>query len=152
MTPSVEEAERLQGFPAGWTEAASAVEGRKGTRWRLVGNAVTVGVSTWLGRRLRHPGEAILEGGAVQAGDRWPPAAFGSAGKAWAVDVSMWPTHEPYQHLADVIDLDVSTPLSVRGTAGFLSRARRARLRFAPGFLEDVAGHLGAVAGVGHVG
>ena len=147
VVPSVEDAERLQGFPRGWTEPASEIERRKGTRWKLVGNAVTVGVSTWLGRRIRKPGEACLEGAAMQAGDRWPSAAFGAAGKVWGVDVSMWPVHASYQHLSDVIDLLHAQPLSERAAAGFLSRARRAKLRFADGFLDDLEEHVAFMGG-----
>lgn len=143
VVPSVEEAERLQGLPAGWTAVAGEAEPRKGTRWKLVGNAVTVGVSTWLGKRIRDPGEPRLEGGGpIRDGGRWPSAAFGAAGKAWAVDISMWPAQEPYAHLDQVVDLPHARPLSFRGTAGFLSRARRAKLRFAPGFLSDVEEHV----------
>jgi DNA (cytosine-5)-methyltransferase 1 len=147
VVPGIEDAERLQGFPRGWTAASSDVERRKGTRWKLVGNAVTVGVSAWLGRRIRNPGEPFLEGAAMQAGDRWPNAAFGSAGKVWGVDVSMWPVHAKYQHLSDIVDLANAQPLSERGAAGFLSRARRARLRFVDGFLDDVEEHVAHVRG-----
>lgn len=142
VTPDIEQAEQLQGFPQGWTSSAQEVSKRKGTRWKLVGNAVTVGVSGWIGRRLLDPGEPILEGAAMQDGDRWPTAAFGAAGKVWAVDVSMWPTREPYRHLSDLVDLDRATPLSARGAAGFLSRAGRGSLRFSAGFLDDVADHV----------
>jgi DNA (cytosine-5)-methyltransferase 1 len=119
------------------------VSKREGTRWKLVGNAVTVGVSNWIGHRLRNPGEPILEGGAMQEGDRWPSAAFGAKGKVWCVDVSMWPTHEPYVHLSDLVDLDNARPLSARGAAGFVSRARRGSLRFVDGFLDDLDEHVG---------
>jgi DNA (cytosine-5)-methyltransferase 1 len=147
VVPGVEEAERLQGFPRGWTASATNVERRKGTRWKLVGNAVTVGVSTWLGRRIRNPGEPFLEGAALQAGDRWPTAAFGAGGKVWTVDVSMWPKHERYQHLAEVVDLSSAQPLSARGAAGFLSRARRAKLRFVEEFLDDLEEHVALMSG-----
>lgn len=142
VVPAIDEAEQMQGFPRGWTTPADRVSNRRGTRWKLVGNAVTVGVSTWLGRRLAAPGEPFLEGAAIQAGDRWPTAAFGAAGKAWAVDVSMWPTHEPYRHLVDIVDLAEASPVSARGAAGFLSRAERGSLRFVDGFLHDVAEHV----------
>ena len=142
VLPSIEEAERLQGFPTGWTEPADELEGRKGARWKLTGNAVTVGVSAWVGRRLREPGEPILDGQEMKPGGRWPTAAFGSKGKVWAVDVSMWPTRETYTHLHDLVDLDAAQPLSVRATSGFLSRARRGNLRFADGFLDDLADHV----------
>ena len=142
VVPAIEDAEAMQGFPRGWTSPADRVSNRRGTRWKLAGNAVTVGVSTWIGRRLAAPGEPFLEGAAIQAGDRWPTAAFGAAGKAWAVDVSMWPTHEPYRHLADIVDLGTASPVSARGAAGFLSRAQRGSLRFVDGFLDDVAEHV----------
>jgi DNA (cytosine-5)-methyltransferase 1 len=148
VTPSVEDGEQLQGFPAGWTAAADTVSHRKRTRWKLVGNAVTVGVSEWIGRRLLDPGAPILEGGAMQDCDRWPTAAFGAAGKVWAVDVSLWPTQEPYRHLSDVVDLDRATPLSARGAAGFLGRASRGGLRFVEGFLGDVADHVDQEASI----
>src|SRR5262249_12660226 len=45
VTPDIRDAERLQGFPAGWTAAASPTSAkRNGPRWRLVGNAVSVPV------------------------------------------------------------------------------------------------------------
>jgi DNA (cytosine-5)-methyltransferase 1 len=146
LVPTIRDAEQLQGFPVDWTLPAEAVSGSKGTRWKLVGNAVTVGVAEWIGRRIRRPGEPILEGAAMQHGDRWPTAAFGTAGKVWGVDVSMWPTHEPYRHLADVVDLGVAPSLSARGAAGFLGRAQRSTLRFVEGFLEDIAAHVDAIA------
>jgi DNA (cytosine-5)-methyltransferase 1 len=147
VVPSLEEAEKLQGFPAGWTAAASSADARKGTRWKLVGNAVTVGVAAWLGQRLVSPGEPCLEGAAIQAGDRWPTAAFGAAGKVWAVDVSMWPLHQPYHHITEMVDLLGADPLSAKATRGFLSRAHRSGLRFVDGFLSDLEGHVDAVTG-----
>jgi DNA (cytosine-5)-methyltransferase 1 len=146
VLPAIEEAEQLQGFPARWTSPADDGPGRNGPRWKLVGNAVTVGVSAWVSQRLREPGEPILDGRPLQPGDRWPTAAFGAKGKAWAVDVSMWPTREPYRHLHELVDLENAQPLSARGAAGFLSRAQRGNLRFADGFLDDVAEHAAYMA------
>lgn len=142
VVPSVEEAEQLQGFRAGWTAPGSGGEARHGARWKLVGNALTVGVATWLGHRLCQPGEPYLEGAAIQAGDSWPTAAFGAAGKAWRVDISMWPVHQPYRHLSELVALAGAQPLSAKATGGFLSRARRSSLRFAPGFLTDLEEHV----------
>lgn len=146
VLPSIDEAEQMQGFPAGWTAPADEMPGRKGPRWKLTGNAVTVGVSAWVGSRLTNPGEPILDGRPMKAGERWPTAAFGAKGKVWAVDVSMWPTREPYRHLHEVVDLETARPLSARGAAGFLSRAERSTLRFADGFLDDVADHAAFMA------
>jgi DNA (cytosine-5)-methyltransferase 1 len=51
VLPLIQDLERLQGFPIDWTEpAVQSQDGR--LRWTLVGNAVSVPVSQWLGRRL----------------------------------------------------------------------------------------------------
>lgn len=141
VTPRIDDAEALQGFPRGWTEASMEVSARKGTRWKLVGNAVTVGVSRWLGERLANPGVPIREGVALPTGAKWPTAAFGSGGEAWSMDVSMWPQQRPYRHLSESVDLALAPPLSARATAGFLSRAERSSLRFADGFIEEMTEH-----------
>ena len=146
VTPTIEDAEQLQGFPAGWTDPADRVSNRKGTRWKLVGNAVTVGVSEWVGHRLVEPGEPLTQGRPHRPGDRWPLAAYGANGKAWAVDVSMWPLHRRYAHLTDVVDLTEAQPLSTRAATGFHSRAERGNLNFADGFLDDVAEHAAFMA------
>jgi DNA (cytosine-5)-methyltransferase 1 len=142
VVPSVEAAEELQGFPRGWTSPANATTKQKGARWKLVGNAVTVGVSTWLGNRLRHPGELVCATKPHEQGARWPLSAYGERGKVWTVDASMWPTRWPYRHLGDLIDPSDTQPLSYRGAAGFLSRARRAKLRFRDDFLDNIEDHV----------
>jgi DNA (cytosine-5)-methyltransferase 1 len=88
VTPTIDDAEAMQGFRRGWT---AGVKGRAGTRWKLVGNAVTVGVSAWLGRRLADPGTHTESGAGLDPGDRWPNAAWGHAGKRFASGASMWP-------------------------------------------------------------
>lgn len=142
LTPRIEDAEALQGFPRRWTE--SATENRKvnGPRWKLVGNAVTVGVSKWLGGRLVAPGDGrIAARSLLEPGAKWPTAACGQAGHVWRVDVSMWPVRRKYRHLTTTIDADKANPVSARATAGFLSRMNRSSLRFDEKFRADVARH-----------
>lgn len=146
VTPRVTEAERLQGFDPDWTVAAEEVSRRKGTRWKLVGNAVTVGVSEWVGGRLLTPGPIAADVRELAPSDPWPLAACGAKGRRWSVGASMWPIHRPYLHLDDVVDLDAAVPLSLRGAAGFYERATRGSLRFVDGFLDDVAGHIDHLA------
>ncbi len=141
VTPIIEDAEALQGFPRGWTEPAQPDGKRNGPRWKLVGNAVTVGVSAWLGSRLAYPGEPIVDGRPFDK-RRWPTCAWGGHGKAWASPLSMWPVREPYTHLLDMINIEQAVPLSPRATAGFLSRAERSTLRFDPDFLVALKDHL----------
>jgi DNA (cytosine-5)-methyltransferase 1 len=50
--PSIEDAERLQGFEAGWTRAARDTKRGDRERWRLVGNAVSIPVVRWLAERV----------------------------------------------------------------------------------------------------
>ena len=81
----------MQGFERGWTAPAALACNRKGTRWKLVGNAVTVGVSRWVGERLANPGSPGPDGQPLQRGQRWPTAAYGERGTVQAVDLSLWP-------------------------------------------------------------
>jgi len=145
-TPSLEDAEALQGFARGWTSAAD-LRGRNGPRWKLVGNAVTVGVAEWLGHRLANPGpyndsDALR----LKDGQRWPTAAWGSSDGRWSSQVSMWPELHPYVHLRELLRGDQLKPLSYRAAAGFLERTQRAKLRFDPDFILDVKRHVEAVA------
>lgn len=141
VTPGLVDAERLQGFDPDWTEASVRDAGtRVGHRWKLVGNAVPVPMSAWVGRRLLEPGQYDSTGDrGLQPGDAWPTAAWGSNGVAYRADVSTWPVAMPYQHLGDF--LTEAKPLSLRATAGFLKRAESSSLRFVDGFLDDVRAH-----------
>lgn len=133
---SIEGAERLQGFLPGWTEPAMDATGKVGNRWRLVGNAVCVPMMNWLGSRLVKPGKIVAEDRMLNDGDKWPTAAWGAKGKAFAVDISMKPLSRNFDlrsFLASPLQ-----PLSLRGASGFLSRARRSNLRFSDGFLDDL--------------
>ena len=145
VTPSIEDAEVLQGFAAGWTEPACT--GRSNSpRWKLVGNAVTVGVSDWLVGRLLAPGESIVESEEVPKAHKWPDAAYGELGKRWKMHASQWPVEPQYRHLLDSVSLSKSKPLSKRAASGFLQRATRSSLRFDSKFLTDVERHIEYVA------
>jgi DNA (cytosine-5)-methyltransferase 1 len=148
VTPDIRDAERLQGFPADWTlPAVQERKVKKGARWKLVGNAVSVPVAEWLGRRLASPG--AYDGGADAPLGRcrsWPAAAYSREGRAFRANVTHWPVHEPFQHLAGFLAHPV-TPLSERATAGFLSRASSSTLTFPDGLLDAVRRHLAAQRG-----
>lgn len=146
VTPTVIEAEQMQGFDAGWTERADSVSRRKGTRWKLVGNAVTVGVSEWVAERLGTPGPFDAEVRSLSASAPWPKAAYGANGMRWSVDASMWPVRRPYTHLSDLVDVGTASPLSTRAAAGFLERANRGTLRIDQRFLDDIASHIDKLA------
>jgi len=142
VTPDLIDAERLQGFDANWTEPAEEAV-KRSFRWKLVGNAVTVDVAAWIGRRLLDPGtysNALWDQG-IEKGDPWPRAAwnvgngrFASAASSWPLRIQRTPLHSFLKHDGH--------PLSERATAGFLSRTSRSSLRFRPGFLAAVGAHL----------
>lgn len=141
VTPSIQDAERLQGFERDWTLPAEKVA-KRGWRWKLVGNAVSVPVATWLGERLAEPGDVLLRNEReLQKGEAWPNAAFNVGEGRFANDLSTRPKSEPRQSLRAF--LDPAPPLlSRRATAGFFARTARASLRFPPGFLPAVEAHL----------
>ena len=141
--PTIADTEALQGFPRGWTGPAAEGCGRKGVRWQLVGNAVCVPMSAWLGKRLRAPGAAAPRGRRLD-GPPWPIAAVGGpSGSRYAVEVSPHVDDIPFQ-IESFLRESVK-PLSAKGTRGFLSRARRGKVRFADGFLEALDRHLAAI-------
>lgn len=142
VTPDIRDAERLQGFEADWTAPAAHDGVKRGVRWKLVGNAVSVPVFRWVGDRIARPGayERAGEDRVLQPGDPWPVAAWGEEGKAFRSEVTTWPTREPYRHLLEFLRFPL-LPLSARACEGFLSRAARSRLRFPDGLLDAVARH-----------
>jgi len=140
VTIGLRDAERLQGFPADWTMPAEK-EGRRSMRWKLVGNAVSVAVTKWLGQRLAKPGRfherSVMP---LFPGSRWPNVAWNVGEGRFTTELSMWPVRRQLKLLHEFIA--EPEPLSARATAGFLSRTRKSSLRFAPGFLEAVRRHL----------
>ena len=144
ITPAVADAEQLQGFPRGWTDVVDRMPRGHGHRWKLVGNAVSVPMATWVGKRLAKPGvfdDARLAE-TVRAGVSWPRAACGGPGREpRQVAVSMWPVRNRRTHLSKFLE-HATKPLSLRAAAGFLERANDGSLRFEDGFLEAVGRHV----------
>jgi DNA (cytosine-5)-methyltransferase 1 len=144
VTPDLRDAERLQGFAPDWTIAAdeSGRRRKRTDRWKLVGNAVTVPVSHWLGERLStHETYESHAETPLRPPMRWPRAAWGRAGTRFAVDVSMWPVAYPRPHLHNFLQFKPQ-PLSARATAGFLKRTERGNLRIPEDLICEARAHL----------
>lgn len=141
ITPDIRDAESLQGFDPDWTAPAIEV-GRASFRWSLVGNAVTVPVAEWVGRRLAEPGvfDASRSRKFPETG-RWPRAACFDGAKRHAVEISDFPVWRERKPLHQFLHFP-GTPLSARATKGFLSRAEVSSLRFPEGFLDRLRVHL----------
>ena len=146
VLPDIRDAERLQGFPADWTQPAETVS-KAGQRWKLVGNAVSVPVFEWIGQRFANPGSVLDFDLRCIEGMRWPNAAWNVGAGRTAVGASQWPVQHEYQSLEAFMHYEPK-PLSHRATRGFLNRTARSSLRFPDGFLEAVAGHRLRMEGV----
>ena len=147
VTPDIRDAERLQGFAAGWTEPALQVS-RAGFRWKLVGNAVSVPAAEWIGQRLTAPPSAVdVRVKTFDAEKKWPIAAFGGPGqRALAVDVSMWPVAKPRPSLTRFLQFEPKL-LSHKATNGFLSRLESGTLHFPQEFLVALRQHAERMRG-----
>ena len=144
VVPDIRDAERLQGFPANWTKPAETVT-RKGARWKLVGNAVSVPAASWIGRRLAKPGPLLdFEVSQFSGHKPWPTAAWNVGAGRVRVDASEWPVQRRYASLAEFLRYEPKL-LSVKATSGFLERTSRSSLRFPPGFLSALRAHLARV-------
>ena len=140
-TPPIEAVERFQGFPARWTSLLrNARKGRN--RWRLVGNAVSVPVAEWIGRRLTTPG--VYDGRNDREfinGTRWPKAAWCMGGERMVANVSECPVDERRGRLS-ASATEKWPDLSQRALAGFVRRAHEGRLRYPSGFLAALEANL----------
>ena len=153
VVPCVEDGEALQGFDRNWTLPADLGR-RNGPRWKLVGNAVTVGVAQWVGEKILSPGTFDRPRIEWTRAGAWPTAAWGEGDQVWTVNVSEFPRLAPYTHLTDLLSLDKAQPLSLRATGGFWKRLQEGNLGRHPGFREDIAEHvrLSGMAGLAKAG
>lgn len=144
----INDGERLQGFDADWTLAAESVA-RPSARWGLVGSAVSVPVANWVGARLCKPGFYDAKRDMEFPSATRPPRAARFDGRSrHAVAISTDPVGiAPPSLLRFMSEPAAQELLSMKATAGFLNRTRRAKLRFVPGFIAAVERHLVAMGG-----
>jgi DNA (cytosine-5)-methyltransferase 1 len=142
VTPHIRDAERLQGFRQDWTKPAETVA-RPNARWKLAGNAVSVPVAKWVGEKLANPASDLdlKEIKSLDGVKRWPTAAWNVGKGRYTAGISEWPKHYKRALLHEFLK-DEPKPLSERATTGFLSRTRRAKLRFPHGFIPTIEAHL----------
>ena len=141
-TPDIRDAERLQGFPAGWTRTAAPRGKRQGARWKLVGNAVTVALAKWLGCRLRNPKRYdASQDEPLKNGAPWPEAAWGDGKKRYASRVSAWPVEWRHHKLSEFLRFPIRL-LTIKAASGFHTRLTASSLRRDAGFLNALARHI----------
>ncbi|MFP2926721.1 DNA cytosine methyltransferase [Pyxidicoccus sp. 3LG] len=142
VTPSIRDAERMQGFPRDWTVPSMSVT-RASHRWKLVGNAVTVDAAAWIGNRLVTPGNYDDSGDSRlrPATSPWPRAAYNVGSGRFIASVSAYPRHVEREPLQQFLEHPRKL-LSAKATRGFYGRAMKSSLNFPEGFLEAVRTHL----------
>src|SRR5262249_667947 len=128
-----------------WTRAAESVA-KRGARWRLVGNAVSVPAAEWIGRNMKKPRALQRFDTAPMRGHQvWPSAAWNVGTGRHTVAASECAVLKDSPSLQHFLR-HAAAPLSAKATRGFLSRTRTAKLRFQDGFIEAVERHLEAVS------
>lgn len=144
-SPGIEDAERLQGFPPGWTAIADSFAKGSRKRWLLTGNAVSVPVAQWIGSRIS---EHLISGSDLALettglNGRLPKAAYGGPKRSTiAVVVGNEGPSNPEISLLKNFGLRDAKPVSKRAIAGFTRRFEVAPLRKNQKFLEDLRHYL----------
>lgn len=130
VLPHIRDAERLQGFPRGWTQPAAKDDPRRGRiRWKLVGNAVSVPVAEWIGRGIEANGTCkhLPSNRPMRAGEKWPHAAWRMEEGApiQVASVGDRPVQRQARALLEILEAEqdkVRPPLSLGAAGGFLRR------------------------------
>lgn len=143
----IRDAERLQGFPQGWTDYSGVgIETRQSYRWRLVGNAVSTKLSEWVGKRLGQSKVARFDTAPLERMKAWPDAACGNASGTYTVRVSRWASNVKQKPLSTFLKHDLR-PLSKRATEGFLGRTVDcSNVVYSEVFLASLRKHAKAVS------
>ena len=136
LIPDLSACERLQGYAPDWTAPAEDHPTQRNSRWRLVGNAVSVPVAQWVAARINAPG-AILDFPRVSHRSRrsWPDAAWNVGEGRVDVIATDQPLSVDRPSISDFRDTRWSR-LSERALSGFIGRAVVGGLRTPEGFLE----------------
>ena len=142
-TPDIRDAERLQGFPIDWTKVAEEVA-KPSVRWRLVGNAVTVDVITWLAEKIKSPeryDNSHDKEIKITSKQKWPTAAWGCNGKRYASTVSMYPIDRQEISLIDFLKYPCK-PLSYKAAKGFENRLNSGTVRCPEFFAKAIHDYI----------
>lgn len=139
ITPGVSDAERMQGFPADWTDVGVLKKDKKRARWKLIGNAVSVPVVEWIGRSIAEKISTPIHVEQKSCSSKIAVAAFGQPGQQ---PICLTPDYEgpeaPNVTSLREFELKNANELSLRAAAGFLSRIEKSSLKTHPAFIPDL--------------
>ncbi len=125
--PDIRDAERLQGFPPNWTMPAESVA-KPSTRWKLIGNAVTVNTIAWIAKKFLYPEKYDTTKDKPLDEKKWPHAAWGVNGKRFSSNASALPETARNSGLEEFIEFPMKD-LSLRASKGFYSRLQEGNLK-----------------------
>jgi DNA (cytosine-5)-methyltransferase 1 len=139
FSPGLSDAERLQGFPRGWTSLSAQKTFEDRVRWRLIGNAVSVPVAHWVGRRLvQHNAEnlAQVELPKTCQSKRHNMGWGGPSISSRFADLPTEGPSNPKRTFISGFKFGDAKSLSLRAAAGFLGRLLESPLRADPDFVR----------------
>lgn len=120
-SPDIRDAERLQGFPIDWTKPAEEMA-KSSSRWKLVGNAVTVDVVAWIAGKILNPTDYDSESDKeLMNGQKWTNSGWGGNGKRYASSATLYPVERKEISLTKFLNYPCS-PLSYKAAKGFENR------------------------------
>lgn len=139
VSPTLQDAERLQGFDPDWTLPAQPNTANGRRRWLLVGNAVSVPVVEWIARRLSRHRSRQRHFSDVSNGLRLARAATGGPGVPTKAFEARFEGPREYAIMPlGRFGLIEPVPLTLRAVAGFTKRFEAAPLRKNAEFLNDL--------------
>ena len=142
--PDIRDAERLQGFPAGWTQPATKVS-KQSSRWKLVGNAITVNSVSWIAHKIIAPQKYDGTKDKLLTG-KWPKAAWGQGGIRYTSRASLYPVDVNHPPLEEFLSFPRKR-LSLKASLGFESRLLAGGLHAPQYFKDAIHNHIISLEG-----
>ena len=140
-SPDIRDAERFQGFPPDWTKSAEDIA-KPTSRWKLVGNAVTVNVVSWIANKMINPEiYDCAKDKELQNRDKWPASAWGMEGKRYISSVSAFPVERKEIPLTDFLMFPCK-PLSFKAAKGFENRLSIGTVRCPAFFKQTIRNYV----------
>lgn len=143
-TPSIEDAERLQGFPSNWTQPIEDGGFKANNRWKLVGNAVNTKVSSWIGERIQNFPNYQIDPKRIKVSKckPWAKAGFNDGNIVMEVVSTPYPEGINYTPILDFLEHPLQ-PLSLKATLGFRKRVLESTLiKYPQRFIDSINTYL----------
>ncbi len=144
--PGIIDAEQLQGFKPNWTAPVIEAGLQDRVRWRLIGNAVSVPIAYWVGRRLKAFDAGTLGRTEIPEKPHSRRANIGWGGPGRTFTQTFLAIEGPSKSKHALISnfkFRDEKPLSLRAASGFLERLVESPLQAEASFKTDLAKYCG---------